>query len=513
MTRPANPLRVAAIGAALLFSVLFGGCVAGPSFHRPRLAPPARYRPSSESASAAARQSPAGVARYRQRIERGGRQILPWWTLFRSPQLDALIRQALSDNHDLAADEAAVAQARQMVAVAGAGRYPQVAADASGGRQKYGANFLGPEVFPPFSYVAFGANVSYRLDYIGAVARTLEERRALVRYRESELQAARLVLSGEVASQAVAIAATRAEIGAVKGLLAEDRANLRLVRSAVEAGSVARLDVLTARTQLASDQTLLPPLYQRLAVARHALSVLLARPPAQWSAPDPTLRQFTLPRSVPVAVPSQLVRRRPDILAAQAQLHAATAAVGIATANLYPRIDLTASLTEAALRPSALFGPGSLAWSLIGGVTEPLFDGGRLRAERRAALDVLNERAQAYQQVVLVAFRQVADALDALRYDADLLAAQAHARALSRSRLALERDSYRAGNTGLLPVLDAERQRERADLGLLQAEERQYLDTIRLLLASGGPLTRTSYGKASPAGTGVMRARLSPEAR
>ena len=309
-----------------------------------------------------------------------------------------------------------------------------------------------------------------------------------MRYRQSELHAARLVLSGEVASQAVTIAAARAEIRAAKGLLAEDRANVDLVRGAVAAGSVPRLDVLTARTQLASDQTLLPPLYQRLAVARHALAVLLGHPPATWTRPDPTLAELTLPRRVPVSVPSQLVHRRPDILAAQAQLHAATAAVGIATADLYPHIDLTASLTQAALRPSGLFGPGSTAWSLIAGVTEPLFDGGRLRARRRAALDVLHERAQAYQQVVLVAFRQVADALDALRYDADLVAAQAHARALSRSRLTLERESYRAGNTGLLPVLDAERQRERADLGLLRAEERQYLDTIRLLLAAAGPV-------------------------
>lgn len=485
ITRAQDRLRAPALGAVLVLSAVLGGCVAGPSFHRPRLPLPARYRPAGESAGAA-RRMPSAADRHRQRIERGAPQTAPWWTLFHSPQLDALMRQALADNHDLAAARAAVAQARELVAVEAAGRYPQVMGDASGGRQKYGANFLGPDAFPPFSYVAFGASVSYRLDYIGAVARTVEERQALVQYQRSESGATRLVLTGEVASQAIMIAATHAQIRAVKGLLAEDRANLDLVRSAVAAGSVPRLDELTARTQLASDQTLLPPLYQRLAVARHALAVLLGRSPAAWSQPDPTLTEFTLPRQVPVRVPSELVRRRPDILAAQAQLHAATAAVGVATANLYPRIDLTGSLTEAALRPGNLFGPGSLAWSLIGGVTEPLFDGGRLRAERRAALDVLNERAQAYQQVVLVAFRQVSDALDALRYDADLVAAQAHARALSRTRLTLERESYRAGNSGLLPVLDAERQRERADLGLLRAEEHQYLDTIRLLLASGG---------------------------
>ncbi len=477
------------VAATALLSLLCAGCVAGPRFHRPRGPLPARYRPSAgPTRGVAAQRGPVRMTRYGQRIELGGRQIGPWWTVFRSSQLDQLIRQALADNHDLAAAQAAVQQAREAVTVGASGRYPQVMADASGGRQKYGANFLGPDVFPPFSYMAFGASVRYRLDYVGAIARTVEERRALLQYRRSELQAARLVLSGEVASQVVRIAAARAEIRAVNGLLAEDRTNLELVRRAVAAGSVPRLDVLTARTQLASDQTLLPPLYQRLAVARHALAVLLGRAPATWSEPDPALAQLTLPRQVAVRVPSRLVRRRPDILAAEAELHAATAAVGVATAHLYPQIDLTGSLTQAALRPGVLFNPASTAWSIIGGLTEPLFDGGRLRAERRAAIDVLHERAQEYQQVVLRAFRQVADALDALRYDADLVAAQAHASALSRSRLMLERKSYRAGNTGLLPVLDAERQRERADLGLLQAEQRQYLDTIRLLLASGGAL-------------------------
>lgn len=470
---------------AVLSLAMLAGCAVGPTFHRPSVPSPQHYLSAAQPVPAG---GSAGAARYRQRVELGARSVGPWWKEFGSARLDELIRQALADNHDLAADEAAVARAKELVTEGGSGRYPQVSADASGGRKKYGANFLGPNTFSPFSYSAFGLDVSYRLDYIGVVARTLEERRAMLRYRQSELRAARLVLSGQVASETVAIATAHAEIHAVKGLLREDRANLRLVRSAVAAGSVARLDALTARTQLASDQTLLPPLYRKLAVARHALAVLLGRVPADWSEPDPTLAKLTLPHRIPVRVPSQLVRRRPDILAAQAQLHAATAAVGIATANLYPHIDLTASLTQAALRPSELFAPGSTAWSLIAGVTEPLFDGGRLRARRRAALDALRERAQLYQQAVLVAFRQVADALDALRNDADLVAAQAHARALSRHRLALERESYRVGNAGLLPVLDAERQRERADLGLLKAEERQYLDTIGLLLASGGPV-------------------------
>jgi NodT family efflux transporter outer membrane factor (OMF) lipoprotein len=225
-------------------------------------------------------------------------------------------------------------------------------------------------------------------------------------------------------------------------------------------------------------------------VARHALAVLLGDTPAQWSQPDLELASIRLPRELPVSVPSQLVRRRPDILAAEAQLHAATAAVGIATANLYPQIALTATLGQQALTPAKLFNASSAAWSLIAGVTQPLFDGGTLRAQRRASLDALHASAARDQQVVLDSFDQVADLLDAVDHDAQLVAAQANARDTSQASLELARQSYQAGNSGLLQVLDAQRERQRAELGFLEAQARQYLDTIQLLLAVGGaPLT------------------------
>jgi NodT family efflux transporter outer membrane factor (OMF) lipoprotein len=333
-----------------------------------------------------------------------------------------------------------------------------------------------------------GASVRYVLDYDGAIARSIEEQKAIEQYQRSELNAAQLTLTGDVASEVVIIAATRGEIRAAAELLSEDRNNLSLVQTAFANGSVTKLDVLTAQSQLASDQALLPPLYQQLAIARHALAVLLGHTPSEWSQPDLELTDLRLPRQLPVSVPSQLVRRRPDILAAEAQLHAATAAVGVATANLYPQIALTATLGQQALRPEKLFNASSSAWSLIAGLTQPLFDGGTLRAQRRAALDALQASAARYQQVVLDSFGQVADLLDALDHDAQLVAAQAAARDTSDAGLQLARESYQAGNSGVLQVLDAQRLRQRAQLGLLEAQSRQYLDTIQLLLAVGGPL-------------------------
>ncbi|MGH8316509.1 MAG: efflux transporter outer membrane subunit [Steroidobacteraceae bacterium] len=486
-------MRSAALASATAAAVALCGCAVGPNFQRPSAPATRAYRPAGESrpvgtAAAAAQQRAPAAGPYAQRILLGGTAVSDWWTLFHSPELDELMRRALADNRNLVAAKATLAQAQELVAAQTGRFFPQLGLQAGAGRQKYGKEFLGdliPSV-PPFTYEAFGASVSYTLDYDGAVARSVEEQKALEQYERSELSAAQLTLTGDVASEAVVIAATRGEIRAAAELLSEDRDNLRLVKTAFANGSVSKLDVLTAQSQLASDQALPPPLYQQLAMARHALAVLLGQPPAEWAQPDLELTDLRLPRQLPVSVPSQLVRRRPDILAAEAQLHAATAAVGVATANLYPQIALTATLGQQALTPANLFNASSTAWSLIAGLTQPLFDGGTLRAERRATLDALHASAARYQQVVLDSFGQVADLLDALDHDAQLVAAQANARDTSEASLELARESYRAGNSGVLQVIDAQRERQRAELGFLEAQSRQYLDTVQLLLAVGG---------------------------
>jgi NodT family efflux transporter outer membrane factor (OMF) lipoprotein len=487
-------VRVAASGLAA--AALLCACTVGPNFHRPAAPATSAYRPAGESnpvnaaAATAQRRAPATGA-YAQHILLGAPAATDWWTLFASPQLDELMRRAIADNRSLAAAKATLAQAQELVAAQTGRLYPQVGLVAGTGRQQYGKQFLGSLVphVSPFTYESFGASVNYMLDYDGATVRSIEQQKALEQYEQSEFDAAQLTLTGDVAAEAVVIAATRGEVRAAAELLSEDRNNVSLVQTAFANGSVSKVDVLTAQSQLASDQALLPPLYQQLATARHALAVLLGRSPAEWSQPDLELADLRLPRQLPVSVPSRLVRRRPDILAAEAQLHAATAAVGVATANLYPQINLSATLGRQALTPDKLFDASSTAWSLIAGLTQPLYEGGTLRAEKRAALDALQSSAQRYQQTVLDSFGQVADLLDALDHDAQLVAAQANARDTSQSSLELARQSYQAGNSGILEVLDAQRERQRAELGFLEAQSHQYLDTIQLLLAVGGPLT------------------------
>ncbi|MDY6949584.1 MAG: efflux transporter outer membrane subunit, partial [Pseudomonadota bacterium] len=304
-----------------------------------------------------------------------------------------------------------------------------------------------------------------------------------------ELDAAWLSLTGNVALQYFTIVFTQAQIQAVDELLAEDQRNLDLVMRARQAGTVTKVDELSARTQLAQDGTLLPPLRQQLDTARHALAVLLGKAPSQWLEVNASFAksdQLRLPQEMPVTLPSELVHRRPDILSAEAQLHAATAAVGVATANLYPRINLSATVSQEAVTTGRLFDSSSFAWGIISGITAPLFDGGTLRAERRAALEAVHVSAANYQQTVLQSFGQIANLLVATRHDQELLDAQTAAADTAKASVDLARASYSAGNVGVLAVLDAERLRLQARLGLLEAQSQRFADTAQLLLAMGG---------------------------
>jgi len=469
----------------LVAAAALSACTVGPSFKPPRAPTATRYTP------------PGGLPNSAQSIVLGGEPAADWWTVFGSPQLDALVRQAIADNQTLAAAKATLAEAQELARAAAGAELPELSLDAGAGRQKYGKQFLGSLFsLPPFSYVAIGASVSYTVDYLGGTARTVEQQRALAQYAASEADAAYLTLSGGVVTQAMIAASAQAEIDAVGELLAEDRRNVDLVRTAFENGSVSRVDVVTAQSQLASDETLLPPIRQQLAAARHQLAVLVGRAPSDWVPPAITLDALKVPRVLPVRLPSELAHRRPDILAAEARLHAATAAVGIATANLYPRITLTATGGLQSLPFEQLFDRSNTAWTLISGITAPVFNGGRLRARRRAALDELAASASRYREVVLESFGQVADSLDGLSHDAELLAAQSNALAAAQSSVDLARESYAAGNTGVLQVLDSERERLTARLGLLRAEGKQRLDTAQLFLALGGGSLPRSLGES-----------------
>ncbi|MDQ2926596.1 MAG: efflux transporter outer membrane subunit, partial [Pseudomonadota bacterium] len=386
--------RVGASLAAVVCIVALAGCAGGPAFTRPEPPPADRYTAQSLQIEGAA--SARGDAA--QHVEIGAPLGPDWWKRFGSAALDDVVRRALAGNRTLVAAAATLAQAEELAAAQAGTLAPQIGLTAGVGRQKYGEEFLGNLPKPaPFTYFAVGPTVSYTLDYTGGVARSVEQRQALADYQRQQLDAARLAVAGNAVLQSLRIASLRAQIDTVGAILEQDRENLKLVHVAFDAGSVSRVDIVSAESQLASDTTLLPPLRQELSVAQHALAVVLGKPPAGAALPTLDLAGLMLPLELPVSLPSELARRRPDILAAEAQLHAATAAVGVADANLYPHLTLSASTGQQSAALAHLFEPSSVVWSLAAGLVGPLFDGGTLRAEQRAAAAALRASAANYE--------------------------------------------------------------------------------------------------------------------
>jgi NodT family efflux transporter outer membrane factor (OMF) lipoprotein len=471
----------ATAAAALGALAALAACSVGPDFTRPD--PPAADRYTSNALSIEEAPASAGA----QHLALGKQIEGDWWSLFGSEAIDNIVQQALEHNRTLEVSTATLAQAQELALAQAGMRYPQIGLSAGAGRQKYGAEFFGSRFnLPPFTYFAVGPTVSYTVDYTGGIARSVEERQAQAEVARQQLGAAYLTVSGQAVMQTLTIASERAQIATVETILEQDRDNLRLVRTAFENGSVARIDVVSADTQIASDSALLPPLRQELAVARHALSLVLGRSPDKELPPELDFAEIRLPLEVPVSLPSELAHRRPDILAAEARLHAATSAVGVAQSNLYPKLQLAGTVGPQAVTPGGLFDSSSDAWSLISGLTMPLFDAGTLRAEKRAAVDDMRASAANYQETLLEAFAQVADLLEALAHDAEQLAAQDQAQKAAEANLNLTRAAYQEGNLGILQVLDAQRSYQQARLGYVKAVAQRYLDTVQLFLALGG---------------------------
>ena len=426
-----------------------------------------------------------------QTVALGERVTAEWWTLFHSPVIDGLVKEAIASSPTIDSAAARLTAAQEAVTAASGALYPQVGVSASVTRGKLNAASFGlnPNQTPlPPNYNAYqlGPTVSYALDVFGVTRRQIEAKAASADVQRYQLDAAYQTLTGNIVTQALQVAALRAQLQAVRDVLDLDRQNLDLVRTERRAGSVPDTDVVSAQSQLATDETLLPSPEQQLDMAGHALAVLLGRAPGEWAPPDLDLAALTLPGTLPVSLPSELVHQRPDILAAEAQLHAASAQIGVATAQLYPSITLSGSVGGAALDPGHLFNPASLMWSVAAGLTEPVFDGGTREAERRAALAEFKASAADYRQTVLQAFGQVADTMQALAHDAQLLADQRQALDVASDSVRLQRISYSGGGSGILPLLDAQRQYQQARLGYVRADAQRYQDTIQLLVAMGG---------------------------
>jgi NodT family efflux transporter outer membrane factor (OMF) lipoprotein len=465
--------------ALLLGACLASGCATGARYTRP--ADPIQTEYIKPESPLIAGTAPAAA----QPISLGGGPPDQWWTLLRSPQIDRLVTQALQNNQSVASAKAHLTAARERVRAARGAWYPQVGAAAAAQRTRFGAPVLGPlaKDFPPFSAYTAGAEVSYDFDIFGSTRSRVEEADAAAQYQSAQLAAVALVVSGNVAIEALQIATVRAQIRVADQIVSDDEHMLNLIRAARELGAVSEMDVLSAQSQLDHDRTLLPPLRQQWSEAQDTLADLIGMAPVDAPSTEMDLEELRPPDDLPLALPSELVRRRPDIEAAEAQLHVSAAAVGVATAAMYPHLTLSASLAGQGLLGG---GPSETAWNLLGGLTAPLFSGGTLSAERRAAQADYQAAFAAYQQTVLNAFSQIAASLQALGNDADSLNTQQRALESARASLTLTRQAYTAGDAGYVQVLDAERLHSQAQLGRVQADGQRYIDMVKLVLAAGG---------------------------
>jgi NodT family efflux transporter outer membrane factor (OMF) lipoprotein len=459
---------------------LCGCTTVGPNFHAPASPPVAGYAMAGD-------RTPANAVLTPDRRVAGA-----WWRGLGSTRLDAVMDEALAGNQTVAVAIANLDKARDQAASIHGGMAPRIDANAGAERERINLQAFGLSSFPGLSNLhnptinlfTIGAMASYDFDLFGGQRRKLETAEAVEAAQTQRANAAYLTLTGNVAMAAVRVAAIRAQTEAVETIIADDRQNLALVRKAEAAGGEARSTSTGPSAQIAADQALLPPLAQQLSQARHNLALLVGKPPAAWTAPDFSVAEFTPPAQIPVEMPSILVRNRPDILAAEADLHADTARIGVATAALYPDVKLSAGFAQTALSPEKLFNYDATGWNIGPTVTLPIFNGGQLRADKRAAEAQARASLAQYRQTVLTAFTQVADVLSALAHDDDRIAAASAAEAIAEASLRDARLAYRLGGGPFQGVVEAQRKVDSARLDSVDAKGQKLLDIIALYAAT-----------------------------
>jgi NodT family efflux transporter outer membrane factor (OMF) lipoprotein len=483
LSRPAFPGLVLVLALAL---AALPACTVGPNFKKP--VPPgiAAYTAAPLPSSTAAAPVPGGES---QRFADGREIPAQWWALFHNQELDRLIGQALVDSPSLAAAQAALRQASENRRAQYGALWPSLDANFSATRQKFSSAAFGDSSIPSSIFTLYNAsvNVSYNFDFFGGTRRAIEASVAQLNYQRFQLEGAHLTLTSNIVTTAIQEASLRARIRATLEIIAAEEEQVKLMERRLELGAGALPELLAQQAQLAQTRTGLPPLEKELAQSRHQLAVLCGKFPAEAAAlPQFELADLQLPQELPVSLPSELVRQRPDVLASEELLHEASAQVGVATANQFPKITLSAGLGPQATAFGDLFSSGATVWSIGAGILQPIFHGGELSARRRAASAALEQAQAQYRITVLQAFQNVADVLRALELDAQALRAQAAAEKAARDSLDLARKQYSYGALNYLLLLDSERQHRQARITLAQAQAARYADTAALFQALGG---------------------------
>ena len=411
------------------------------------------------------------------------RRAGPWWEALGSADLNAVMMAALRGNQTLATAEATLEQTRVEAERARvAARSPSVTVNAAASRDRINTSAFGFGGFPSptINLFSVGAATSYDLDLAGGARRRIEAAGAAQAAQGYRTDAAYLTLTGNVALAAVKIAGLREQLAALQTLEADDQAMIDIDRRADAAGGVSTASGVADRAQLAQDQALTPVVTQNLALARHALALLAGKTPSQWAPPDFAFAQFTPPAVVPLDLPSAWVRNRPDILAAEADLHADTARIGVATADFYPDVKLTASFTQMALKPSTFLDYGSSGWNFGPTLTMPILSARTRRVHLAAAQTQARLSMARYRQTVLTAFAQVADVLTAIGHDDERLVADRRYETAAQTGLRDAQTAFDLGGGPRQAVVQARRRLDRAGLARIESQGRRLMDVVEL---------------------------------
>jgi NodT family efflux transporter outer membrane factor (OMF) lipoprotein len=471
--------------AAAIAAALLAACAVGPDYKAPEAPAAQAYTEASQPAQTESAPVQGGDA---QRFQVGAQIAADWWKVFGSPELDALIQTALAGQPTLAAAKAALRQAEENVNAQYAVLYPSVDAALSARRQRIsGATFGNPSI-PPATFNLYNAsvNVSYQIDVAGGARRELEALRAGVDFQRFQVEAAYLALTANVATTAFREASLREQIRATREISQSQDAQLELAQKQFALGAISGSDLLGQKAQAAQTRATLPPLEKALGQTRNQLAVLIGKLPVDAKLPELDFSNFRLPQDLPVSVPSDLLRQRPDVRQAETILRQTNARIGVAEALMFPQLTLSGSYGTAALSSGDLFNPGTQLWNIGANLLQPIFHAGQLRAQKRGAEAAYDQAFAQYQSAVLTAFQDVADVLLALEHDARTLKAQAEAEAASRESLEVTRQQLKFGAASYVALFNAQRQYSLAKAALVQAQATRYADTAALFQALGG---------------------------
>ncbi len=482
--RNGGKLRISG-GAACLTMTLLAGCAVGPDFLEPAAPDVTGYTREPLKASSASAGSGLGQGqRFVQDLDIPGQ----WWAAFHSRPLNDLIEDALKHNADLQTAQAALRVAYQNAEAQKSAFWPTVTSNYNNFTQKASTEVSPPgNTTGPYLRLYTGQlDIAYTPDVFGLVRRGVESAQALTANQQYQLEATYLTLTSNVVAAAVQEASLRGQIEATKKIIKIETELLGLLKRQLALGQVAVADLLVQEAALAAAELLLPPLDKSLAQQRDLLTALAGRYPSDEIAEKFTLASLKLPSDLPVSLPSAVVEHRPDIKAAEASLHSASAAIGVAIANRLPLVNLTANLSTSFTELSGLFTPGANAYLLTAAVAQPLFDGFNLYHKQKAAEAAYDQAEASYRSTVITAFQNVADSRRAIQADARELKAAVHAEDAALKSLNIVRKQAELGQVNSLAILNAQQTYLTALLTRVQAQASRFADTAALFQALGG---------------------------